>query len=285
MNLNNKNNISSIVLNILRDGPVKISDLIVKIKEIRKGTTKQGIYKVLSKLLNDEIIVISKKVVSLNILWLDKMYEFFTLAENAYSKVSFAPGQILSLSDGDRIQYSFKTTVFADSFWNHTLLLLNKVIDPSEPLLIYNPHWWFIMGRENSEKILMRKITSYRQFLIAVAGNKPLDKIMFKYFDNNMSQYYLIGKNLFGINNYYVNIMGDILIEVWLNKTVSRAIENIYNQYTSINNEVINKIQNVINMKNRSKIVISKNTKKLKRIKNKLEKFFYIKKIKKINTQ
>lgn len=271
------NSIESLILRALKNGPVRTTDLIVLTKKQRNGTTKQGVYRVLRGLVKREVVVISKRYVNLNALWLNEMYDFFTVAEQSYSALNLLPDKVFGLTDGDRIQYVFKTPALTDTFWIHLLLMANKAIDPSDPLFLYNPHWWFAIAREKSELELIRAVKlSKRQFLLTVPNASALDKSMSNLFDGTMAQYYLSPKSLFKQNNYYLNIIGDILIEVWLDKILSEKIHDLYVKKKTTSVDLVKEMQTVIASGGKSKMIVSRNRSRSEAKKRLLRRFFYI---------
>lgn len=88
-----------------------------------------------------------------------------------------------------------------------------------EPVYLYNPHEWFLLARKENELELFNTISRKGHRVLLTVGNDSfLDRYVKKYFDNNFSQYHIRNRRLFNENNYYLNIIGDFLIEVWMDK-------------------------------------------------------------------
>ena len=88
-----KQPIEQLTLKTLQKGTISTIKLIENIFALRPKTTKQGVYRVLRKLKNEEKIVIHGKFVSLNLHWIKNMNEFFSLAQFYYSpKVASSDG-------------------------------------------------------------------------------------------------------------------------------------------------------------------------------------------------
>ncbi len=277
MNLEKPTKIEEFVLKILADGPMPAMALVKKISFLRLRATKQAVYSALRKLKKSEIVVMHGKIVSLNSIWVNKMSVFFAEARYKYSMGTPETESFLALEDGDKITYNFKNPEIADAFWGHAFDILGDVMEKSEPIYLYNPHEWFLIAREESEMAIFKRITDEkRQILITTPGTSELDKVVKKYFDGTYAQYYLSPVHLFKKSNYYINIFGDYLIEVWIDEKTHEAIEKFYRSYTTLDEESKTALKNIINSQGKNKISISKNKDKSEKLKKILRKEFYI---------
>lgn len=270
-----RENLEQIVIACLQKGPLFTGDLLSLLQKKRRGTTKQGMYAVLRKLLQSEIVLKHKKQISLNVTWLTKMESFVTLAEHFYASASRS-GSFLSLDDGENIRYEFHNTNATDAFWIHVLLLLVEA-HPKRPWLGYNPHDWFFIARAESERALRDfLIKKGGQYLMVVGSKRPLDKLIRKEFDGKRSQYFMRESPMFPQNNYYVNIIGDFIIEVWIDAAQAEAIERLYATATEATPDVVKRLQDIIRSKGKTKFIVSRNKKKAEKLRGKLSKPFYI---------
>lgn len=277
MLLTNKTSVEELILEQLQKGPINTVVLIEKIQNIRPRTTKQGVYVALRNLRKDEVVVSHNKRTSFNIRWLKHMGHFFTIAEQYYLVEKVGNNDFLNLKEGEKITYTFATPEQNDMFWGHALILLSESSIPaSEPIYLYNPHEWFLIGRNESERETFDIITKKRRLLLTSGGNSSLDHAVKGEFDGNMSQYHMLSKPLFSKNNYYCNIIGDFIIEAWIAVETASQIEEIYETATEINDDVRKKILQAIERKGKTKFSISRNAKKSEKFKKVLRKNFYI---------
>ena len=276
MSLVKPKNIEENLLFLLKMGPQKCLDLVAKIKEIRPQTTKQAVYCALRILRDQENIIIAKGTASLNLSWLNEMTNFFESAKGSYVKNS-NDGSFLRLADKERIKYYFQTVEKADIFWTHaTYVLIEQLID-REPVFFYNPHEWFLLARNKNEQALIDSFTHKNHpFLLTAGGSTPLDKHIASGFDGTKSQYNMLAKPMFKENNYYLNIFGDFLIEVWLDKEIADEVEKLYQTATSFDENAKEKIQKILSRQGRMRLVISRNHKKATKLKKTLARDFAI---------
>jgi len=269
--------IEEYVLKYLQAGPVMMLDLVEKIKIDRPKTAKQAVYAAIRGLKKNEQILTYKGMASLNLTWLNSMLAYFDFAKHNYLQGEAGQGGFIDLEDREKIKYYFKNPIKADIFWTHALFLLAERSAPNEPVFIYNPHEWFMLARNENEQNIFKTINrGGRKILLTAGDNLFLDRYIRKYFDNNMSQYYAKEKPLFKENNYYLNIVGDFLIEAWLDKKVADQVEKLYQKTAAWDASVLEKMQKILNDESRIKIAISRNHKKAEKIKSSLKKYFVL---------
>ncbi len=274
-----KRPIEQLILKTLQKGTISTIKLIESISTIRPKTTKQGVYRVLRKLKDEEKIVIHGKSVSLNLHWIKNMNEFFSLAQFYYSPKVASPDGFLNVREKDKIVYFFKNLNLLDSFWSHAFHMFNEVLNPKEPIFVYNPHEWFAYARQETEQTLIKTMKEKnRQVLITVAHNDPLDKELKKKFGSDLLQYDITDKKIFEKQNYYLNIFDDCLIEVFIDQKIAKQIDEFFKKTKNFDDKTREELSEIVSKNGKNKLVISRNEKKAGKYKKTLSKNFYIKK-------
>lgn len=270
-------NIEELILSHLQKGSVVILKLIEQIKKDRPNTTKQGVYATLRKLKKEEKVLIHNGQTSLNIKWVQQMSEYFAKTQYYYTHHDTGDGNFISLNDREKIEYYFQNPVVADTFWTHALYILLDLTPQESPLFLYNPHEWFLITRSENETALIKDVKEKgRLFLVTVGDKSPLDKAVSGDFDGINSQYYMSEKPFFKKKNYYINTLGEFIIEVWIDNLIAEKIEGIYRKSKNLTAEVKEELTKILEMKGRTKIVISRNSKKSERLQKMFKKYFYI---------
>ncbi len=278
-----KQPIEKLILQMLQKGAISTIKLIENIFTIRPKTTKQGVYRVLRKLKNEEKIVIYGKSVSLNLHWIKNMNEFFSLAQFYNTPKVANPDGFLNVQEKEKIVYFYKNLNLLDSFWSHAFHMFNEVLNPKEPIFVFNPHEWFAYARQETEQILIKTMKEKsRQVLITVAHGYPLDKELKKKFRNDFLQYSIADKKIFEKQNYYFNIFNDCLIEVFLDQVIAKQIDRFFKKTTNFDDKAGEQLSEIISKNGKNKLVISKNKIKSEKYKKLLSKDFYIKKYSKM---
>lgn len=267
--------IEDLITDSLSGGQIEIIDLIVKINEIRPKTSKQAVYKALRVLKKNEIIVQAHGEVALSSIWLKKLHDFTEKTELHY-KINDQPSlDFLKLKEGEKIVYSFKTFEATDLFWGHAFIVLFNSMPQASPVFIFSPHEWFLLARPESEIFLLNRFKETGKKLFFLCDNRnPLDLEVAKYFDNETTNYYASPDKYFDKPNYYVNILNNFLIEVLLDPKISGLIDEFYKKTTSLDDAAKNRLLEIIKTKGKNKLVIYRNERKARKIKNIFKKVF-----------
>lgn len=273
MNIIKPKRVEDLIIQQLIRGELFTTDLLLKIRNIRKNTTKQGFYAALRKLKHEEIVLIYKGTVSLNTIWIKKMRETFEDISKTYTtnQKSF---DVLGLEDKESISYSFSNIKSLDIFWGHSQNILIHNTSHLQPIYSYDPHYWFYLARRESEKELLSEIVKHkRQFLMSVGGTSHLDKVIKNDFNSDYLQYNY--KRIFNKENYYVTIIGEYITEVFLDEEISKKIDSLYNNSTN-DEKSITILKSFLEAKAKNRIKISRNALKSRKLKAKMGKEFYI---------
>ena len=276
MSLIKPQKVEELIVKRLKNGPVLTLDLVQKIKQDRPNTTKQAVYAAVRKMKAEEMILTVKGASSLNMTWINEMITYLDLAKRHYVNKG-SQGSILDMEDGERIKYYFTDSHRGDIFWTHAYFLLLENLASDEPVFLYNPHEWFLLAREENERSVIRStVSAGHLFLLTACGETFLDKHIRKQFDGTDSQYNLLRQPLFPDTNYYLNIFGDYLIEVWLDKKVAADIESLYRSTGAWSESVSGTFRNILELNGRLRMVISRNHAKAERLKKMFRKGFAI---------
>lgn len=273
MDFDHPSTIEEVVLATLARNAATGAQLLEAARRIKKTLTKQALYVVLRRLLAQEVIVKHGTQYSLSNVWLGKMAEFFARAHERYG-VRREGVDFLNLQDGDKISYAFKSPHEADRFWGHAFDVLSDTT--KEPIYIYNPHEWFILARQESELHLFNKLKSQKRHLWLTVGNKdPLDVYAKHFFDGTYLQYHMLEKALFEKGNYYLNIFGDFIIEAFIDPDIAQSVDEFYTKTQVFDESVIPALQALISQ-GKTKLTISRNTKKAAKLKKLLGQHFFV---------
>lgn len=272
--------ISDSIIRLLQNNPLTAGELLAHIKKSRPSTTKQAVYLAIRNLKNEEKITVHGKLVSLSRVWLMKQSDFFAVATQSYAISETSGSGYLNLEEGDRVSYAFKNPAVADVFWAHAFDILADANPRSEPICMWNPHEWFFLARHDSERAIFdRIIASGKQIWLTCGNNDPLDKYISKEFDGTHAQYYLSDRKLFPKPNYYLNVFGNYILEVWLDEKTTKKIDTFYKTHTKWNEEARKVIQEISIEHGKTKLTITRNARRAKKLKTMLAKPFYKKQI------
>ncbi len=274
MDLKNPQTIEEVIIKALGDKALSGEVLLSECQKLKKGFTKQALYQLLRKLIVKEVVVKHGKLFSLSQIWVLKMKDFFSLAQKHYG-LEEQGDDFLSLSDGDKVIYSFKSPVEADKFWGHAFNILGGNLLGKEPLYIYNPHEWFFFARKESEEFLFQELQKRNQKVWLICGGKTLlDKHITKYFDGSILQYYMTEEVIFEARNYYLNIFGDYIIEARIDESVAKQVDSFYHEHDKVT-EKTSQILTSLLTQGKTNLTISRNKNKAEKLKKLFAPYFY----------
>lgn len=272
--------LSEIIVQFLRDGPLKIAGLKIKLKNANHSFTEQGMYKSLRSLRNNDIIIIKNSLVMLNSYWLQQLDSFVSIAQHSNVSSTIGVGTILQMQSGDSIIYSFKNPVQVDTFWNHALYTLFEVLPTITRWYAYSSHHWFLLCRQKEELALMSFMKKRGiRYLFTSGHTLPLDLVVRTYFDGVMSQYAMLETPLFQKRGNHLgivlNILGDYIIEAQYDKHTTERIEEFYQTYVTVEKESIQKLEETVTRSAKIKFTVTKNSFKAQKLSRSFEKYFY----------
>lgn len=273
------------LLRLLVKGPQRTTALLAELQRI-EPITKQGFYAALRAMHAQEVITIAKKIVSINTTWIYRMDRVI----NEMGKAFISPlghkdiFNISSFHAGDTATFHFTTIYQLDTFWGHIHNILHSNLPIHEPLMICDPHYWFFVARPQTERDLLEYMTNAgRQFFMVVSGDSPIDREIKKFFNTDWLQYNF--KKFHDKNNYYVSVIGDYVIEGWLDVRICKKIEKLFNTNEAINPRLQHILSDILTLKGKNRLKISCNPKKAALLKKSFGKDFYIKKPKPIASE
>ncbi|MBI2514954.1 hypothetical protein HYV91_02080 [Candidatus Wolfebacteria bacterium] len=271
--------LEDMMLEILQRKPFSTIDLINEIMFLRPGTTKQGVYRVIRKLKREEKVVVYGKVVSLNLHWLKKMSDFFSLAQFYYLPEGFGSQNFFDVREGDKIIYFFKNLNLLDSFCTHVIYMLTEVSDPKEPIFVYNPHEWFAYARREVERGLLKALEEKnKKILVISTHDDPLDQELKKRFRDSLVQYHIAEKSISIKENYYFNVFDDYILEIFFDSRIISAIKEFFRKAKIFDEGAERGLMGIVSREGRNKVVISKDKKKADKYKKFFARYFFIEK-------
>lgn len=259
----------------LGKGSARGPELMERLDHKDQHYTKQALYSALRQLKKEDVVVSQRGEFALNTTWILKLQSFASEAGRQYGAIETA-GDILNLAQGESVTYAFTNSRTLDAFWGHAQNILLTHTSPNDAVYAFDPHYWFLIAREDTETTLLRHITSNnRQFLMAVGGDTPLDKELTRHFDGTSLQYTYAP--LFKSATEYVSVVGTYIVTVTLDQKIADQVEHIFQTVTRPTQDAITQLQSLLELRSRNKIKISNNPRRAALIKAKFKKYFFIK--------
>lgn len=265
------------IILLLKNSGLNTGDLLAQLQKT-DAVTKQGFYAALRRLKAEDCVVVQGRTVALNTTWIQKMRNLVMGMGKMYTDDTGAIG-ILSLADKESVSYSFATIQQLDAFWGHAQNIVVHATLVSDAVYTYDPHYWFYIGRKETEHALVDEVTSLgKQFLMTVGGNTALDRVIKGEFNTELRQYHI--QRLFDDDTYYVVVIGDFIFETHLDPKAADLIENIYRRNATLTGIVAQMLAQIPKMRVRSKLKISRNRTRAMKLRAKMSKNFFVQRVK-----
>jgi hypothetical protein len=238
------------IIRILRKGAVPGAILLTQVSTLKK-VSKENFYRILRKLLKEEVIIKNKTQYAINSRWLDTVSDF----------INSGQGQIINLQQGDQITYNFSNARSMYDYWAYVYDFLFEQHDRKVPILLYHSYQWFIYAREDSEKIFLNKFTKNKQLGMLCIGNNSQSQKDFK--RTWSSKYLQINTGITYSNDHtvYINVVGDYIFKVYTSKKFALQLESFFKKYPVITDEARLEIIKLSQEKDRTKLVIKRSLK------------------------
>lgn len=269
------------ILHFLQFGPVSPQKIFEHINTLRDtNISKQGFYKSLRKLRDEHIIIWKKQLVSINTQWL-AYWELFIQTSQANLETKNYNHNFLHLAPGDSVTHRFGSILDAVVFWDHAFNLFLNSLPEYSVFFTYVSHDWFVITQRTLAEQQLATTAKTRNLLyLATTGyNTPLDLHTKKIFtkQNPTIQNTCLEKPLNTKPGYNVCIFGDTLVEPQFDSVIAERIHAIYQNARKPFDAQIEKLgELILHSAGKHTVKISHNPRKSHRIKQTLQKNFYI---------
>jgi len=265
-----KPKIEEVIIDTLADGSHDSLVLLQKVQQ-KTNATKQGFYRALRVLLNNEIITKNKQFVLLNPLWANRIEKFVerinTISTPKESET------LLHLNEGDTMVFRFKSIIDLYLLWNHYFFIFCQKTEGS--VLFFNTHNFWTLIRSDIENEMYAWIKNNNKKAYCVIGHDtPLDRTTSDYIKKDYGIELAYENNPSIRETVFPAVFGDYIMSTILDPVTVAAINELYKKYEKLEPSVQDELENIITNMKRSKVTIEKNKKKAEKIRKKLMNYF-----------
>lgn len=270
---NGDKKIEEYVVELLHEIELTGPSLLKEMTQKDSSISKETFYRVLRKLIEEEVVTKQKKIYQINRQWLQRVYRF----SKKYVEVNETAHDIVSLEDGDKITYKFKNPILMGIFWTHAYNPIFNAHNPKDPILVFHPHEWLIHARTKSELFFLSRFKDDKKAVFfALGSTSPIDREFKQKHSNDFVQVGL-GLNLGFKKTEYINVLGDYIFKVSVSKRFSEDLDTFFKKNPIINQENSLELEKLCNRKDPTKITLVRSKKEAEKIRIKFNKHFYIK--------
>lgn len=265
-----KKQIDDFVIETLAKKPyITGPELVSCIQKKRGTTTKQAVYAALTPLLDDEVVHKRGQEYALTNTWVRYMRELL-------SPDQFATDEVFALADGQSISYRFPNLLACDKYWAHIFSTLLRSSYQPRGVWVWHPHYIFAIWRVGIEQEIAEDHKLYENpGYYSFGGDTELDRETKR---TRTTEFVRInvGQDFGFKNNYFLNIFGDILVEVFLASELAQKIDNWFAHHKKPTADDIAGLVASFQEPSPVRMKISRNAKKAQRLRKKMARDFYV---------
>ena len=201
-------------------------------KKHKVDTSLQHLYRTVSRLIDDQILLKAQGKLSINAMWLSYL-EFF--ADKAKRAASGATAETLSLplDPKQRLTLRAHTLLDVQAIWNHALVQLNRLTG-ERFLFKYYSHAWWQLGRHALDAEFYKTIKNKGVRCYWLYGSDtPLDRHAAT-LHHDLYESRIATKTLFPKEGYNVNVYGEYVLECIFPDIISRQMAFFFQTVPSI---------------------------------------------------
>lgn len=263
--------LSDLVIKKLLTGTYKASVLHSELVSSGHTLSRQATYDILRSLCASEVVVKHGVNFSINLLWINRLISNVSpVSSGKQTEARY----LYDMKDGESVTFHFSSMEQMDKFWWNIFITLQKIQEPSIPLVIYFPHQIIYFAREKTEKEFFRDIQKHHLTLYSVGGNTELDKI-FKQEVRSEKLFVNTGVLLKSKKDNYLNIQGEFVVEALPHLEFSKKVATIFKTANN-KQEAVVLLQELSKKKYPIKLMIRKNKKQANLLRKQLAKDFFV---------
>jgi hypothetical protein len=270
MLLSSKPKIAEIIIDLLGEGSINTLVLLERVRT-KTPVTKQGFYRALRELIEEEVVTKNNQTVLLSPLWVNKVQGFVDKISDTSLRKESEP--LLHLVEGDTMVFRFKSITDLYLLWIHYFQILSQKMEGS--VVFFNSHNFWALARSDIENDFYQWIKDSKKETYCVIGyDTPLDKATSRYLQTDYGISIAFEEKPSVKETIYPTVFGDYIVSTILDATTVNAIDDLYKKYTKWEPSVQTELEEIISRMRRSKVVIERNKKKAEQLRKRLMKYF-----------
>jgi hypothetical protein len=263
------------IITLLAKKPnLTVKEIWQEVKTKKYNYTLRAIYKELTRLEEQEVVLKIKKVYSLRIGWIVELLFF---SQGAYENYSTKEQlDYLLPTNLGRVKIHFTSVRRLDIIWIQTMLLLSR-LNPKSSIFLWIPYQFFHLLHDRTLKqffVTEERLGNKRYHIIGLdcylarEGAKHIHKNSKVVFDPNF-----VTDSI-----EYYSLIGEHLITVKLSKTFNSSISNLFDTIKNANglNEHKEKILKLLSSQVNCSLTIEHKTSKFRKIDASFREYFKI---------
>ncbi len=263
--------LTSAILRIVAERPgLSVADLHAALKK-KKSVTLQHLYRKLNQLIEGEILIKRKGLLTANLLWLSYLQFFAGEAKDALAKETALA--VFPLKKGQRVSFSVDSMNAVQTLWHHLLVQLHRQ-QPQKKLHKYYSHAWWVWNKRTLDVQFYKKIlTAGVRCLWLYGNNTALDRAAVTMYPDLLDSRIALDAP-FPAEGYNLNVYGDYIFECTFPPHIARHIDLVFHSVQSQDKKDLAIIDDIFAMEAEFKITVWNNPTLALKFQKDIERYF-----------
>jgi|CXWL01.1.fsa_nt_gi hypothetical protein len=261
------------IIELLAEKKVLSTKELMRLLAEERGITMSpaNFYKLVSKMLEHQMLVKSSDHVSINLTWATTVYKFANLMhEQIESNISAFP----PFKPGERRTFNADSLDRIDPIWTHLVLYLFSQ-EKDENIYAYESHPWFLLGRPATERRMYESCATQGKIINMLYGNKTfLDEYGFQMLKSTSCIGAITDQPPFPKTSYNLWLCGDYIIECFFPELVDQYFDSFFRTVKSTNDFDLKTFSSIFHLKVPTQLQVTRDKKKAETLRKSFWKYF-----------
>ena len=236
-------------------------------KEKGLKLSKANFYKILGKMIENQLLVKSGEMISLNMVWVSSLHKYATQMHEQSMKedmTAFPP-----LKEGERRTFKAESLEKIDPIWTHGILYFFTQ-QKDRTIFVYQSHPWFILGRPATERRLYDSChTEGKQMQMLYGNTSFLDRYGTQLHKTTDCPAYITDHPPFPKEGYNLWLCGDCIIECFFSDLIGQYFSSFFSTTMRAGDFDLKTFSSIFGIKVPAELHISRDKKKAETLRKK----------------
>ena len=213
---------------------ISVGDLRTKLKQqAGQSVSLQHVYRIVTRLVETQILLKRKRQLTLNLLWLSTI-ELFAQTAKTRLLDDKETQTLQKLATGKRATFQAKSLKEMQSIWHHLLIQINRLVPAREERILfkYYSHAWWLLGSGEDAAFYERIAKRGVQCFWLIGNETYLDLLAVKNY-KRIFRIAVADRPPFLREGYCLNILGAYVLECVFPKAISDHLELLFRSVRS----------------------------------------------------
>lgn len=262
------------ILDVVSDQPgITVGALHARLREKNIDVSLQHVYRTITRMTDEQILVKTKGNVSINLMWASYLQFFAEKTKRAAVDMQ-KNTPLFPLQVGERKVFAFDTLADVENMWNHVLVQLYRLTPDEKMLLKYYSHAWWQLGDKPGQRALYKRIADAGIRCHWLFGStSALDKHVA---EQNQKVFHAKCTDTppFPAQGYNINVYGEYVLECIFPKNIRSHFEMLFASSGKLDANTQHVVADLFRMRDTFKLTVWRNKKQADTVRAKIAEYF-----------